>query len=408
MNDDPNPRRGIDPALIVILAGVSAALHVGKLPPALPVLREALSLSLVEAGFLLSLVQLAGMTLGLTVGLAADSLGLRRCMVGGLVTLSAASALGGFAHDAASLLVLRAVEGLGLLLAVTPAPSLIRRLPSRRSNDVMLGLWGAYMPFGTAAALLLVAWLLHPIGWQAAWWLLALPSFVMAAWLLIAVPPDGKGAAAQPAAWIDRLRRTLASRGPWLLALTFAVYSGQWLTVIGFLPSIYVQAAVAGEVAGALTALAAAANIVGNVASGRLLQRGATPHVLLYCGFAAMAVGAAVAFVPALHAGPGLKYAAVLAFSTIGGLVPGTLFALSVRLAPDGYTVATTVGWMQQFSALGQFTGPPVAAWVANRVGDWHWTWAVTGSLALAGIFFSGRIAVLFRARSHLLQASAR
>ena len=32
----------MDPALVVVLAGVSAALHVGKLPPALPVLRDAL------------------------------------------------------------------------------------------------------------------------------------------------------------------------------------------------------------------------------------------------------------------------------------------------------------------------------------------------------------------------------
>jgi len=53
------------------LAGVAAALHVGKLPPALPVLRDVFALTLVEAGFLLSLVQFAGMTLGLVVGLAA-------------------------------------------------------------------------------------------------------------------------------------------------------------------------------------------------------------------------------------------------------------------------------------------------------------------------------------------------
>jgi CP family cyanate transporter-like MFS transporter len=402
-----NIRRGIDPALIVVLAGISAALHVGKLPPALPVLREALSLSLVEAGFLLSLVQLAGMTLGLTVGLAADSLGLRRCMVTGLVVLSAASVLGGFARDAPSLLALRAIEGLGLLLAVTPAPSLIRRLPSRQSNDVMLGLWGAYMPFGTAASLLLVAWLLHRIGWQASWWLLAVPSLAMALWLWVALPPDRAGTSAKAGAWTDRLHRTLSSRGPWLLALTFAVYSGQWLAVIGFLPSIYAQAAVASEVAGALTALAAAANIVGNAGAGRLLQRGVAPHALLYCGFAAMAGGAALAFMPALDAGPFVRYAAVLAFSMIGGLVPGTLFALSVRLAPDGHTVATTVGWMQQLSAFGQFTGPPLAAWVANRVGDWHWTWAVTGSLALAGVVLSGRIAALLKARARTMHAPA-
>jgi MFS family permease len=373
----------------------------------LPVLREALSLSLVEAGFLLSLVQLAGMTLGLTVGLAADGLGLRRCMVTGLVVLSAASVLGGFSHGAPSLLALRAIEGLGLLLAVTPAPSLIRRLPSRRSNDVMLGLWGAYMPFGTAASLLLVAWLLHRIGWQASWWLLAVPSLAMALWLWVALPPDRAGTSSKAGAWTDRLHRTLSSRGPWLLALTFAVYSGQWFAVIGFLPSIYAQAAVASEVAGALTALAAAANIVGNAGAGRLLQRGVAPHALLHCGFAAMAGGAALAFMPALDAGPFVRYAAVLAFSMIGGLVPGTLFALSVRLAPDGHTVATTVGWMQQLSAFGQFTGPPLAAWVANRVGDWHWTWAVTGSLALAGVVLSGRIAALLKAKARTVHAPA-
>ena len=43
MHATPGPevmkRPAIDPALLVILAGVSAALHVGKLPPALPVLR---------------------------------------------------------------------------------------------------------------------------------------------------------------------------------------------------------------------------------------------------------------------------------------------------------------------------------------------------------------------------------
>ena len=71
----------MDPALVVVLAGVSAALHVGKLPPALPVLRDALDLTLVQAGFLLSLVQLAGMSLGLAAGQAADRIGLRSSML---------------------------------------------------------------------------------------------------------------------------------------------------------------------------------------------------------------------------------------------------------------------------------------------------------------------------------------
>lgn len=42
------------PAALVVLAGIGAALHVGKLAPALPVLRESMDISLVQAGFLLS------------------------------------------------------------------------------------------------------------------------------------------------------------------------------------------------------------------------------------------------------------------------------------------------------------------------------------------------------------------
>jgi MFS transporter, CP family, cyanate transporter len=145
----------VQPALVVVLAGVSAALHVGKLPPALPVLRDALGITLVEAGFLLSLVQVAGMTLGLAMGAVADALGPRRTMVLGLAILCCASLLGGFSTTPAALLLLRAVEGVGFLLATLPAPGLIRRLvePARLSRT--LGLWGAYMPFGTALALLL-------------------------------------------------------------------------------------------------------------------------------------------------------------------------------------------------------------------------------------------------------------
>jgi MFS family permease len=109
--------RRVDPALVVVLAGISAALHVGKLPPALPVLREALQLSLVQAGFLLSLVQLAGMLLGLAMGAAADSIGPRRTMVLGLVILSLASFAGGAVHTPAALMALRAAEGVGFLLA---------------------------------------------------------------------------------------------------------------------------------------------------------------------------------------------------------------------------------------------------------------------------------------------------
>ena len=418
----------IEPALVVILGGVCAALHVGKLAPAIPVLQEALSISLVQAGFLLSMVQLAGMAAGVAFGALADGLEPRRCMLTGLVLLALASALGGNAQSVAVLMGLRACEGFGFLLVVLAAPSLIRTLVAPARLNLVIGLWGAYMPLATTLALLAGPWVMDGFGWRAWWWLLAAVCAAMAVWLARAVPAPAPSVAtaaviaAQAAAGaathasgiglagsapaalsalVARLARTLAAPGPWLLAMAFAVYSGQWLAVIGFMPTVYAQGGTPLAAAGLLTAAAAAVNMVGNVAAGRLMHAGVAPVRLLVVGYVAMGVCALAAFMalpgaagtlqPALPAAA--RFAALLLFSGVGGLVPATLFALAVRVAPGEGMLSSTVGWIQQWSAFGQFAGPPLVAWVAARAGGWHFTGWVAGLCALAGLALSAAIA---------------
>ena len=91
--------RSLRAPVVVVLAGVCAALHVGKLPPAITALQAALGLSLLQAGFLLSTVQVAGMSAGVAFGALADALGFRRSMLLGLGLLALASAAGGVAQD---------------------------------------------------------------------------------------------------------------------------------------------------------------------------------------------------------------------------------------------------------------------------------------------------------------------
>ena len=82
----------------VIFSGVVAALQIGKLPPALPELSQTLGLSLMQSGFLLSLVQLAGMTLALAVGLTAEAGHTQRAIVRvvPVVLVNVAVGVGGF------------------------------------------------------------------------------------------------------------------------------------------------------------------------------------------------------------------------------------------------------------------------------------------------------------------------
>jgi MFS family permease len=177
-------------AWIVILSGVVVALQIGKLPPALPELQAQMGVTWLQAGFLLSMVQFAGMALGLVVGLFADRWGLRLCMLCGLLALSVASVLGGLASTPEALLWLRGMEGFGFLLASLPAPALIRQLVPPDKLNAMMGLWGAYMPAGTALALLVGPLWIPVWGWPSWWWLFAGLSALMAMGLLVAVPAD--------------------------------------------------------------------------------------------------------------------------------------------------------------------------------------------------------------------------
>ncbi len=392
------------PAACVIAAGVVAALHVAKLPPALPVLQQAMGVSLLQAGFLLSLVQLAGMALGLPAGLLIQRWGPRRSVMAGLLVLAGASALGGAAQGIPTLLLSRALEGWGFLCVVLPAPGLLRQLVPPGQLSRALGGWGAYMPLGAALALLggpaVMALADAPWGWRLWWWGLSALAALLALLVFLRVPADtaASGSPAGPPAatsWRSLLKLTLRSPGPWAVALSFAMYSGQWMAVVGFLPSIYAQAGVAAAATAWLTALAAGVNIIGNLAAGRLLQRGVAPVALLAAGFVAMSLGTGVAF--GVDGSPRLQYLAVLVFSMLGGLIPGTLFSLAVRLAPGPQAVPTTVGWVQQWSAAGQFFGPPLVAAVAAQAGHWQWTWVVTGACSLAGLLLAWQIQALLK-----------
>jgi MFS family permease len=125
-------------------------------------------------------------------------------------------------------------------------------------------------------------------------------------------------------------------------------------------------------------------------------------------GYACMALGAFGAFGQwdGWSLPPTFSFICVVLFSAAGGVIPGTLFATAVRVAPSEATVSTVVGYMQQWSAFGQFAGPPLVAWVATLVDGWQWTWAVTMSLCGLGFVLAFKIGGLLEAPSKVQQVS--
>ncbi|WP_264796723.1 MFS transporter [Arthrobacter mangrovi] len=378
--------------IVVVLAGITAAMHIWKLPAAVPQIQAELGLSLVQAGLLLGLVQVAGMVGGLAVSLLAELIGARRCLLIGLGLLFAGSLLGGFSAGAGLLMACRAIEGAGFQLATVVAPGLIRaNTPPRRVNTAV-GFWSAYQGCATFVGLMASALILQVTGWQAWWWIMAAVTLLPVPLILKFVPRDPPRDGSGAGAATRRIGVTVRSLKPWIAGLVFGCYTIQWMAVVGFLPTIYEQNGVTGIWPGVLSAVVGGLNAVGAIATAPLLQRGATPRQLIIPTFIFMGTTSLLTFAvdwTAVPGGTALQFACVAAFSLTGAVVPSTLTRLAVDLAPPGGSAPAAMGLMQQIFNVGNFTGPALVAWLATATGGWDSTWWMTCGFATLGILLS-------------------
>lgn len=384
----------------IVFAGMAAALNVGKLPSALPVLQAEFDLTLVQVSWMVSLFMLGGALIAGIAGSAADRFDARRTMITGLLFTAATGALGAFAPSARVLFLSRALESLAFLMTVLPGPALIAGIVPRARVRGWLGVWSAYMPAGMGLALLATPALMSVVGWRGVWFTCAVLAAVAAALVALVHPtmPTGERPAAPPPARIATLVvQTLRAPGPWLIALCFFFYAGQFIAIFSFLPSIYQDAGLSPQWSATLTALAVMVNMVGNLSAGFLLQHGVGRATLVAAAGLTMAVCEWVAF--GSDVGLAGRYLAILLLSASAGLIPGTLFATVPFYAPSTAAISTTVGAMQQGSSLGQLVLPLAIAALVQYTGDWSSTWIATALAAMVTVAIAGGMAYYDRVR---------
>jgi MFS family permease len=380
------------PWLVVVLAAVCTGLHIWDLPAAIPFIRHELPVTLLEAGALLGVTQVAGMLGGLAVALLAELTGERRCLLAGLALASLGSALGAVSVSVPSLLISRMIEGGGSLLVVVTGPGLIRHSTPQHRISTAIGWWGAFTGIATFAGLTASALILQAAPWRLLWWVMTALTLAPVPLVLACVPRDQLRDAAGVVTAARRVAVTVRSLKPWVAGLIFACYTIQWMTVVGFLPTIYAGSGLTGIWPGVLSAVVGGVSAVGSIGTAPLLQRGIPARALLIGGFAAMAATSLLTFAinwASLPAGLIIEVACISAFSLLGGAIPATLFRIAVDLAPPAGSAPAVIGLMQQIFNAGSVVGPAIAAWLVTRTGGWQSTWWMTCTFAALGSLLS-------------------
>lgn len=356
MTDRERTRRG--EVALLIACGIVASFQLGKIPVALPLLRRELGLDALASGAYLSALPVLGALLGVFCGAVVDRVGHRRMLAGGLLFIAVVSAAGAFVHGAAPLLALRVGEGLGFLAVAVAAPPLIVAATSARDRRTALGWWGVYVPFGMAAVFFAAPPLVHAGGWRALWLVTGAASALLAP-VVLAVLHDAPEARRAAVSFGAQLRTVLGTPLPLILAVAFAAYSGEYLALVGFLPTMVVEDGQSVALAALATGVVSIASGLGNLLGG-ILARTLPRWAIMTAGAVAMGIASSLAFDHALPVG--VRELAAVAATLLGGVIPASVMASVPVVAPSASVIATTQGLAVQGSSAGQTVVPLVVA----------------------------------------------
>lgn len=366
---------------VVFAGGLAAGSYMTKVPPALPAMRADLGLTLIESGWVQTMLYTIGAFAGVFFGAIADRFGPKRIALAGLALMIAGGLLGAAATGYAMLLASRFVEGVGFMLFVVSAAPLIAASTLPADRATAFSIWSSYMPTGGSLALLMAPLALGSFGWRGLWLALAAYAALCAVLVVRRVPHVQVGGGIGS---LRLLAESIVRPGSLALCLAFICYVGQWNSLMTWLPTYVVEERGASQATAALLLAAyVAINIVGNQLGGVLLRMGVARWAVMASGAAAMGItGAGL-----LSSAPdGVRIGCALAFSVLGGVIPAAVFSGTAVHAKTAQHIGTTNGMVTQSSHLSQFVIPILIAWVASRAGGWGASLWVMLTLAAVGV----------------------
>ena len=258
-------------------AGIIAASHIGKLPPALPFIRLELEASLIMGGWIVSMISIVGFVAGLAAGATADRIGVGRVIIFGLLALAMGSFIGTFAVTDEMMLAARFIESVGFTSSTVTGAAIIARATADKDRKWALGVWAAYMPIGFAGMMVFSAFIIDAFGWRAVWGVSCVLS-VLWAIVVLRVTKDWRQSQKSETSGksiLGNIRYSLGSIGGLLVAGSYAVYAAQHIAMMSWLPTymadVYRSSIL---IAAAVPALVLVFNAGGNYTAAWAMGRG--------------------------------------------------------------------------------------------------------------------------------------
>ena len=358
-----------------------------------PLIGDAFGLSKFQLGWLAAVNLVVFAVASLIAGPVTDRIGPRKVIFAGIVVWAAATIGSALAGSFVSLLICRALVGVGegaygpsanaLLCASAP--------PSQRGRA--LGIYNLGMALGGTSGLVLGGVLAPLVGWRGVFWIAGAPAVLLAAAAaFIAAPPRIARAHAQPAAAYLLSPTYLMALGGGILAAFGAnglIFWGRWLLI-----EERHFAVVTGSVfMGAVGLLAGAGGVVAGGYAGDALNRRRPGGHSLTIGVSMLAAApfAALSLIVTAHL-PFMVLTTITVF--LLSVYNGPAAAIVDELGPPQLAGTLQAVFMFGLQLLGNTPAASVVGWIADRSSV-----PIGLQATVVAFFFSGVLFVLVARR---------
>jgi MFS transporter, CP family, cyanate transporter len=374
--------------LVFWLVGINLRTVILGVPPTLPTLHQALSLSYSVAGLLTSLPVLLMAAGAIPGAYLVSRVGARRAVAVGLALVALGAALRGVFPSAVMLFAFTVVLALGIAVAQPAMPSLAQAWFPRRIGRAIAIYSNGLLVGEVIAASITLPFLLVPFGWQLALAAWAAPAaIVLVLWLTLT--PASEGAVATAGAWLPDWRSGRMLRVGLLMGGASLVYFGMNSWIPDTLDARHAHALIPWTL-GALNAMQLPVSFWLTLRGDTMLGR-RWPYVVAGVGSVVAVTGYALA--PAVTAP---------FWAAMAGATSSLAFILNLGLPPlfTPSEVARTSGFM--------FTVGYGAAFFGPALGGFAWDWSGQFRFALLPMLVGAVAMLVFGASLPRLRPKAR
>lgn len=369
----------------VTLMGV---MGVSLISPVFPSMIDHFGISEQQVGLVVTAYTLPGVIVALLIGVLADRYGRKRVLVPLLVLFGIAGTAGAFAPSFRSLLILRAVQGIGGAGLVTLSTTLIGDYYDGTDRGAAMGLNASVLSIATASYPV-IGGLLGTIGWFAPFlvYVVAVP---IAIWALVQLVEPTSDSSVAIKEYVNRIGAIAAAgetiAGALAAFLAFVLLYGG---IITYIPVIVAQRFGSSSVVigGLLSSMSIVVAIISSQI-GRLVER-YSERTLFTVGF--LGYGGGLIVTP-LAVSPAWLLLPLSLFGVGHGLVVPTVQTYMTKLAPGQFRAAT-MSLYNVALRLGQTVGPLLFGLIYAFGVDL--VFLVGGAIGLGGFVL---FAALFRA----------